>query len=267
MTTAQPKYVSPTVKNTAFNCPHCGVLTTQYWHAGYANMLQGATPRFVTPLDVESERLNGGTTPKQIAELATEKNRLTQLATKRPVIWKDTFTVGAVVGNLWVSRCFNCAQLSIWIYDSLIWPGESEAPPANPDLPLDIRNDYEEAGAIMHRSPRGAAALLRLCVQKLCIFLKEDGKNINDDIASLVKKGLDVRVQQALDIVRVVGNDAVHPGQMDLRDDRETAEELFALVNLIAEFMISQPKHVEAMYNKLPESKRKAIEKRDGKTP
>jgi hypothetical protein len=61
----------------------------------------------------------------------------------------------------------------------------------------------------------------------------------------------------------VIGNNAVHPGQIELRDDRATAEELFALVNLIAERMISQPKHIEAMYSRLPESKRKEIERRD----
>src|SRR5688572_10249423 len=85
---------------------------------------------------------------------------------------------------------------------------------------------------------------LRLAIKKLCAELGETGKNINDDIASLEKKGLDKRVQQALDIVRVIGNDAVHPGQIDLRDDRDTATKLFGLVNLIAEKMITEPKHV-----------------------
>jgi hypothetical protein len=55
----------------------------------------------------------------------------------------------------------------------------------------------------------------------------------------------------------------VHPDQIDLKDDRPTAEKLFGLVNLICETMISQPKHVQAMYGDLPEEKRKAIEKRD----
>ena len=63
----------------------------------------------------------------------------------------------------------------------------------------------------------------------------------------------------------VIGNEAVHPGQIDLRDDVATAEELFALVNIIADAMISQPKHIEAMYARLPEGKRAAIERRDGK--
>jgi hypothetical protein len=107
--------------------------------------------------------------------------------------------------------------------------------------------------------------LLRLAIQKLCVHLGESGKHLQDDIASLVCKGLDVRVQRALDIVRVIGNASIHPGRMDLRDDRDTAVELLRLVNLIAEIMISQPKHIKAMYDCLPESKRKAIEERDGK--
>ena len=89
------------------------------------------------------------------------------------------------------------------------------------------------------------------------------GRKLDDDIATLVKKGLDVRVQQALDVVRVIGNNAVHPGQIELRDDRRTAEKLFGLVNLIADIMISQPKHVGEMFGSLPEGARNAIQKRD----
>jgi hypothetical protein len=80
-----------------------------------------------------------------------------------------------------------------------------------------------------------------------------------------VKKGLPVQVQQALDIVRVVGNNAVHPGQLDLKDDRQTANQLFGLTNLIVEVMITQPKHVNALYQTIvPEPQRRAIQQRDG---
>ena len=126
--------------------------------------------------------------------------------------------------------------------------------------------DYEEASTILDPSPRGAAALLRLGIQKLCKHLGEKGDNINEDIAALVQKGLDHRVQQALDIVRVVGNNAVHPGQIDLKDNRATAEQLFGLANLIAEIMITQPKHVASLYDTLPENARKAIQKRDSRS-
>jgi hypothetical protein len=140
----------------------------------------------------------------------------------------------------------------------------SEASPANPDLPEDVRRDYDEASTILDLSPRGAAALIRLGIQKLCKELGQPGKNINADIKALVAGGLDPRVQRALDAVRVIGNNAVHPGQIDLRDDRATAESLFRLMNLIAEKMISEPKHVDEVYAALPEDARAAIEKRDG---
>lgn len=135
----------------------------------------------------------------------------------------------------------------------------------NPDLPEDVRLDFDEAGRILRLSPRGAAALLRLAIQKLCAFLGEKGKHIDIDIASLVKKGLDPRIQQALDVVRVIGNNAVHPGQVDLRDDVGTAEKLFDLVNIIADAMISQPKRIAEMFDGLPQDARDAIAKRDGK--
>nr|WP_246787276.1 DUF4145 domain-containing protein [Rhizobium leguminosarum] len=123
--------------------------------------------------------------------------------------------------------------------------------------------DYDEARSIVQKSPRGAAALLRLAIQKLCKHLGESGKNINDDIASLVAKGLDYRIQKALDVLRVIGNEAVHPGTIDLNDDPNTAESLFKLFNLIVEKMISEPKLVEEVYASLPPEKLKQIEQRD----
>ena len=76
---------------------------------------------------------------------------------------------------------------------------------------------------------------MRLCVQRLCRHLGEKGENIDDDICALVKKGLNPLVQKSLDIVRVIGNEAVHPGVLDLKDDRDTALRLFELVNSIAD--------------------------------
>jgi len=167
--------------------------------------------------------------------------------------------------NFGICRCNRCGRFSFWVNQEMVSPKALTSPPPNPDLPEDIKSDYEEARSILSGSPRGAAALLRLSIQKLCKHLGESGKNINDDISSLVNKGLSPKVQQALDIVRVVGNNAVHPGQIDLKDDTETANSLFGLINLIVDVMITQPKHVEELYkNVVPEPQREAIKKRDG---
>lgn len=159
--------------------------------------------------------------------------------------------------------CTHCNEKSLWKGGRMIYPDSSPAPLPNPDLPEEIKADYEEARTIISRSSRGACALLRLCVQKLCGFLGESGKDINADIAALVKKGLNPKIQKSLDIVRVIGNEAVHPGQIDLRDQPSTAAQLCSLINVIADAMITQPKTIESLYTALPETKLGQIEKRD----
>lgn len=166
--------------------------------------------------------------------------------------------------NVSASKCFSCGSLSIWRADELIYPLNHVAIEPNEGMPADVKADFLEANEIVDKSPRGAAALLRLCIQKLMVHLSEKGKNINDDIASLVQKGLDSRIQKALDVVRVVGNSAVHPGQIDFNDDKTIATKLFGLVNVIVESQITQRRHIEEMYQDIvPDSVKEQIEKRD----
>lgn len=163
--------------------------------------------------------------------------------------------------------CSHCESPTIWMEENerLIWPQDiSAAPLPNPDMPEDIQKDYAEARNIAAISPRGATALLRLSIQKLCKHLGEAGKNINTDIGNLVKKGLPVQIQQSLDIVRVTGNNAVHPGEMQLEENSQTVSLLFQLVNLIVENQISQPKAIQELYSNLPQGAVDAINKRDG---
>lgn len=186
--------------------------------------------------------------------------------------YNETFSSGAqnqeyfFLKNIKIAKCKHCEELTIWLNEQMVYPitGNVELP--NQDLPEDIKKDYTEARNIVNLSPRGAAALLRLTLQKLCIYLGETGKNINDDIKNLVEKGLPKTIQQALDSVRVIGNNAVHPGTLDLNDNIEIASALFGFINVICETLISQPKKIKDYYQKyIPEGQRIAIEKRDGK--
>ncbi|WP_433862837.1 DUF4145 domain-containing protein [Sphingobacterium thalpophilum] len=143
-----------------------------------------------------------------------------QLSRRNRVNMDTTFYAG---------YCAHCYNLAIWkrLYDEeqrledfkMIYPYSGAIPLPNDDLPVDIKNDYLEASVIVDLSPRGAVALLRLAVQKLCKHLGEKGEHINADIKSLVSKGLNPMIQKALDAVRVTGNSAVHPGTIDLNDN------------------------------------------------
>ena len=161
--------------------------------------------------------------------------------------------------------CEHCDEISYWYDQKMIIPSDSPVEPPHPDMPEEIIPEYNEARSIFGRSPRAAAALLRLAVQKLVAVLSEKGDNINQDIKSLVAKGLPVQVQQALDFCRVIGNNAVHPGEINLNDSPDIAQHLFKMINYIVEDRITRPKQIERLYQALPDVARTAIEKRDGK--
>ena len=147
--------------------------------------------------------------------------------------------------------------------ERMIVPGEAPVPPHHEDLPASCQSEYNEARDIAGRSPKAAAALMRLVVQKLMVDLGQVGKNINDDIGALVKAGMPVEVQKALDYCRVIGNNAVHPGEINIDDDPSVAYSLFEMVNFVVEDRITKPKKIAELYNKLPAGVLKAVEKRD----
>jgi hypothetical protein len=254
-------YASPAIDKTAFNCPHCGALAKQFWFSLHAEELK----KDEMPFRVTEERAEKFEADTEDMNEREELKALTRrIAIGAPLIQPVRSHCNYFLHNVSLSQCYNCDEVSIWISSAFAWPQRGEGPPPNPDLPEQVLKDYEEASKILHLSPRGACAILRLAIQRLCIYLGEEGKKLNEDIASLVKKGLPPQVQQALDVVRVTGNNAVHPGRMDLSDDPATADSLLRLLNVIGERMITGPKHIQELYDSLPETALKQIEERDG---
>lgn len=175
----------------------------------------------------------------------------------------ENYGMRIIYNELTIHRCQCCERKMLWIDDTYIYP-DIVSEEANPDMPESVKQLYNEAALISNKSPRAACALLRLAVDTLCHELGETDRDINKNIGALVKKGLPPTVQQALDVVRVVGNKAVHPGQIAFDvDDNATATMLMHLLNMIVTRMISEPNEINCLYQGLPESVKKSIENRD----
>lgn len=199
--------------------------------------------------------------------------------TLSPQSWDSLKVTNLHVGYFTVGRCETCGRPTLWeqvvrsnggaappsVTQHMRYPPRSQAPSPNDDLPDEIKADYVEAATILAASPRGAAALLRLCVQKMCVHLGEPGKNINNDIGALVAKGkLYSTAQRAMDTVRIAGNNAAHPGELQLEDDSALVLRLFTFVNLLAQQGLTDPRVVDETFGQMPEGARNAVARRDG---
>jgi hypothetical protein len=218
------EYFPPILGKGEYHCPHCNVYAKQF----YAHL--AALTRFDWNSVVDQNSKLTGVLPKE---------------------WI-------------VTSCQRCDQKVLWIDGTMIYPRKMIAAPPNVDMADEIKLDYIEAGNVFSDSPRAAAALLRLALQKLCRQLGQKGENINEDIKRLVTQGLNPLVQKSLDSLRITGNNAVHPGEIDLEEEPQRVLKLFDLLNFIAEKMISEPKEIEGFYEDLPKSSREAIQRRDG---
>lgn len=171
---------------------------------------------------------------------------------------------------VYTSQCA-CDAFSVWMplgenvpfhgYTDgyMIYPSTSLAPAPEQDMPEYVRKDYEEARQVFTDSPRSAAALLRLCVQKLCQgLLKKEGK-IHNQIGELVELGFPKRALEAFDTIRIFGNESVHPGTLDLNDTPEVAMALFRLLNMAVRYCITEEKELKAIRELTPPTKRRDI--------
>jgi hypothetical protein len=221
------KHFPPTHASAQFHCAHCGVFAKQRW----------------SHLNAGGDMYNTQYHSSNIRGL--------------------TATSGGLAEEWTASFCEHCNEMVIWSNGNIIFPKKIIVEQPNADLDEDIQADYLEAANVLSDSPRSSAAILRLALQKLCKQLGEKGENINDDIGSLVKKGLNPTIQKSLDALRITGNNAVHPGELDLTEDTERVVKLFGLINFIAEKMVTEPKEIDSFYSDLPEGATDAVEKRD----
>ena len=218
------KHIPAKLNKKAFTCPHCEVNAQQYWHFS----LYGEISPSIGIID-------------------------------SPSISGD-YTLDQHKGHYRIAECTHCKNFSFW--DSkgkMLIPKEITAPPPNEDMPNEVKEIYQEARAVQSISPRAAAALLRVALEKLCEELGEKKGNLNKRISNLEKKGLPEKVIKDLNIVRIYGNEGgSHAGQIDLtgKDNEEIVKGLFNLVNFIVKETITDPKVTESLFNNLPKNKK-----------
>jgi hypothetical protein len=160
--------------------------------------------------------------------------------------------------------CRRCTRQSFWYKQTLVYPAKYDAEPPHPDMPAEVLAIYDEARAVSPHSRRAAAGLLRLGLQMLVDELEQGSGDINTKIGALVQKGLDPTMQRAMDVLRVVGNEAVHPGTIDLDADDSLLPGLFRMINIVVEQVVTRSKEASSLFGILPPEKVAAIERRDG---
>ena len=248
-------YTAPEYKKAAFHCPHCNVYAHQ-------------KSKEVILIEYNSLRKVLGFLDEDHPQYDEyeEYSREQALAEQGSIFRADCRTTDLLwFHSVVVLFCDHCRKYSIWVEQQMVYPDISKAPLPVDEMPKCVKELYNEAKVISNQSPRGACALLRLAIQFLVKKLGEDESNLNTAIANLVKKGLPEKTQKALDAVRVIGNNAVHPGEIDIKDDPEIVGSLFMLLNFICEKMITENKKVDTIYSSLPKGKIEAINKRDNR--
>ena len=171
-----------------------------------------------------------------------------------------------------LAGCVHCGRLTLWCKHNqdepflLLYPVKSTAPDAHEDMPQELQSLYEEAQLVFPLSPRASAALLRLLLQKFMPHCGQDElKPINESIGKLVSQGLPQEISNALDVCRVIGNHAVHPGTINIDENPSIVSNLFGVVNFMVDELIAKPKRIAALYATLPDGEREKIEKRNAK--
>jgi hypothetical protein len=183
-----------------------------------------------------------------------------------PFIESGTAMTASPMRLTWFAQCDNCKDFSIWIGERMVYPLKLEVSRAHVDTPAEILPDYNEAAEIFAISPRASAAILRVALEKLLNFIGLKGDDINGNIKNLVELGLSEELQRSMDIIRILGNESVHYGSVNLNEDRTTANKLFLIFNLIVEKTITNRNMLADIYDQLPENKVNGIKQRDKAT-
>lgn len=157
-------------------------------------------------------------------------------------------------------QCVSCGNYSIYYHGKMIYPIDSNVPNLNEDMPDNVKSVYYEAKTVLNISPKSACALLRLALEMLLDELEIAGRSLNDKINKYCNDfDSNNRLIKAFHLVRLVGNEAVHPGVIDIDDNEDIARAMFEIINEIVDETITKKNKMDAIFEYLPEEKTNPI--------
>lgn len=244
------KRVIPVLGRRSFNCPRCDVYCPQKLYKMIYEKSQGSLNKALRALFEGTS----GIDVQNAVEIKTFQQEIS--ANERIREW-----------DFYVTICSECEKYAIWENKKMIFPLKYEVQKPSEDMPDKVKEIYDEAANVYKHSPRAAAALLRLSIETLIPLL--DGytikaKKLNNMIGELVAQKIPDHLQEALDIVRLWGNDGIHSAaEIDVNENSETVLFLFELVNVLVDELITRKKKIKSLFRTLPELKRNGIANRD----
>jgi hypothetical protein len=141
--------VEPQLGAESFSCPHCNAVAHQDWYGLFLKPENATEVAVLAPQDAIT-LLGGDEEERRREEQFLERLKNNDITYQYE---KHSQSVKVKMVNLHLSSCSNCNGFSVWVRDRLVFPVRVAE---RPDL---VSEDFEEASAILTKSPRGAAAL------------------------------------------------------------------------------------------------------------
>lgn len=240
--------MNPIYGEKSFICPNCSVHAQQFWQ----EVVTGSRSIYIDDEreweDVEYYDLQSGLRSTQNQE-------------------EMYFRTDNLVS---FSKCNSCDEICVWVDGNLVHPLKHSIEDPKELMPQEVKSLYNEARDVFTYSPRASVALLRLALEELLPFLGTEKAKINVMISDLSRKGkLKEEVKNAMDVLRIIGNNAVHGGVIELsnleEDPQRTAKALFKLLNYIVVETLQSNALIKEFYSLLPEQSLEGINLRDSK--
>src|SRR5260370_35927445 len=110
------------IEAISFNCPHCDALAHQTWHSAHLRTLEKDQNPYIPGADfissIEEDTQIDSSNKSRVVDYFT---RIMKGEVFREHLAESRYTSDDLK-NVWVSECYPCGKLSLWIHGNLVHP-------------------------------------------------------------------------------------------------------------------------------------------------